>query len=115
MHLGDYRETPFEVFLELSQQNCYWCGAPPGNKSVISNSAYSAKRIEDIRNNPFIYNGLDRLDNNRDHSVDNIVPCCKRCNFAKNNRSCQEYDEWIIRSYNHRNMRQVDFEFGSGI
>lgn len=28
--------------------------------------------------------GLDRLDNNRGYELDNVVPCCKECNVARN-------------------------------
>jgi hypothetical protein len=29
--------------------------------------------------------GCDRIDNNRPHTKDNVVPCCIECNMARNN------------------------------
>jgi hypothetical protein len=31
--------------------------------------------------------GLDRVDNNRGYEIDNVVPCCRRCNIAKQGMS----------------------------
>jgi hypothetical protein len=92
----------FDKFLELSQQPCFWCGALPSNKSTGSakgsgeiSSAWRKIKVE----NPFIYNGLDRIDSNRDHSEDNIVPCCADCNRAKMSRTTDEFRFWIDKIY----------------
>jgi hypothetical protein len=29
--------------------------------------------------------GCDRIDNNKGHTMDNVVPCCVECNAARNN------------------------------
>lgn len=97
----------FEKFLELSQQPCFWCGAPPSNKCVGSGKATSSNGISDSwrkikQENPFIYNGLDRLDNSRDHSEDNIVPCCAACNIARMDRTIEEFQAWIEKIYHHQ-------------
>jgi len=35
--------------------------------------------------------GLDRIDNDKPHNIDNVVPCCKECNVVRGNRfSCEE-------------------------
>ena len=73
-----YFDITFKQFSYLSQLNCYYCGIKPGNKI---NNTY--------------YNGLDRINNNLDHNINNVVPCCKRCNFAKNNRSIDEFYDHI--------------------
>jgi hypothetical protein len=38
--------------------------------------------------------GLDRVDNTKGYSVDNVVPCCKNCNVMKN--SFLTYDEMLV-------------------
>jgi hypothetical protein len=38
--------------------------------------------------------GLDRVDNGKGYSIDNVVPCCKRCNVMKNN--FLTYDEMKV-------------------
>lgn len=35
--------------------------------------------------------GCDRIDNNRPHTPDNVVPCCKACNLK---RGTKEYEEF---------------------
>ena len=91
----------FEDFYQLSQQNCFYCGVEPNNKQ---NSAIRDKNASQCAkdNGDFIYNGLDRIDNLiREHTVENCVPCCKFCNFAKRDRSIEDFKQWIIRVYNH--------------
>lgn len=85
----------FEQFLELSQNNCFYCNKKPSNTSnhyLTKNSRYSKERQE---NGYFTYNGLDRLDNTRGHDFDNIVTCCITCNKAKLDRSKKDFLEWI--------------------
>jgi hypothetical protein len=90
----------FDIFLELSQKNCYYCGAMPSNLCkpyAIKNSRYSKERQEKTS---FLYNGLDRIDNNLGHSADNVVPCCLSCNKAKLARSKDDFLNWIEKVYN---------------
>jgi len=69
-----YYDVSFKEFSYLSQMNCYYCNSFHSNK--INNKTY---------------NGLDRTNNNLGHTIDNVVPCCVRCNFAKNNRSIEDF------------------------
>jgi len=73
-----------EQFKEITQKDCYYCGAKPSN----IRKAYGY-------NGDYIYNGIDRIDNTKDYTVDNVVPCCKICNLAKNNLTLQEFKDWI--------------------
>ena len=90
-------DISFEDFLNLSQQNCYYCNKPPSNCS----SAY-CKRNTKFRqeNGKFIYNGLDRIDNTKGHLKINVVPCCIDCNIAKLDRSQEDFFIWIKNIYN---------------
>jgi hypothetical protein len=90
-----YREMNFEDFYNLSQQNCYYCCRPPSN---IINCEYPQEYTEEKK--PLIYNGLDRIDNSKPHSKENCVPCCKQCNYAKRERSIEDFGKWLIRLYN---------------
>lgn len=73
-----------EQFEEITQQPCYYCGAKPDNvkKQQYCNGAY-------------IYNGIDRVDNAKGYTTDNVVPCCKTCNSAKGQLTMQEFKNWI--------------------
>lgn len=86
-----------EQFYQLSQLECYYCGAFPMNRRKIYQ-----KNIEYKLRENFLYNGLDRIDSNLTHNYDNVVPCCKHCNYAKNNMTLQQFDDWIMRCYNHQ-------------
>lgn len=64
---------PRDLFISLTNSDCNYCGKPP---STVR------KRIKDTSAH-FIYNGLDRVDNNIGYEVDNVVPCCYTCNKVK--------------------------------
>lgn len=86
----------FEDFLNLTQEPCYYCGALPNNKQNSSEDRSSAYAKA---NSDFIYNGLDRFDNSKPHQLDNVVPCCKYCNYAKRELSFEEFDEFMKDRY----------------
>ena len=75
-----------EQFHELTQKDCYYCGAKP------SNIGKDAHNIED-----YTYNGLDRVDNTKGYTIENVVPCCIHCNRAKNDFTLQGFKDWIKR------------------
>lgn len=79
-----------EHFIKLTSQNCHYCGVEP--KQI-----HTKKET----NGAYIYNGLDRMDNGLGYEIENIVSCCKTCNYAKRIMSYQEFLEWIKRAYNH--------------
>jgi hypothetical protein len=84
----------FEDFLRISQMDCHYCGGAPNN---TQNTAMSVKHSSAFakENGNFTYNGLDRIDNNKPHDLDNVVPCCKWCNFAKRERTVEEFGAWV--------------------
>jgi len=91
-----YKEMPFEDFYLISQNNCFYCGNLPANIQNAS-TKFSSQNMK--QNGDFIYNGLDRIDNSKNHSKENCVACCKYCNYAKRERSFSEFKEWINRVY----------------
>ena len=60
----------FEDFLNLIKQKCAYCLREPYNL-YCRNSR------------PFLYNGIDRVNNNIGYIPENVVPCCKNCNKIK--------------------------------
>jgi hypothetical protein len=97
------KELDFNIFLFLSQQNCFYCDDKPLNNY---NAAKAKKNSHSFRvnNGNFIYNGLDRINNNLDHSYENVVSCCKQCNLAKS-------DSKIDFFYNHiKKIYDMHFE-----
>ena len=78
-----------EQFYEITQKDCFYCGEKPSQ--IKKGKNYFGE---------YIYNGIDRIDNKKGYTIDNVVPCCKKCNIAKNNSTLQEYQDWIKKSYN---------------
>jgi len=81
-----------EQFKEITQQNCHYCGAKPNNISKNYTTF----------NGDYVYNGIDRVDNTKGYMINNVVPCCKICNRAKNDLPLKEFKEWVKRIYNFR-------------
>ena len=77
-------------FKELTQQDCHYCGAKPNNRFKNPNN-----------NGDYIYNGLDRVENNKGYTTDNVVPCCNDCNRSKYKRTLPEFKDWVERIYNN--------------
>lgn len=88
------KELDFDSFIYLTQQNCVYCGKEPSN--IINRNKY--KNVSDyIKENSFVkYSTLDRIDNDKNHSLDNVVSACTHCNRSKNNLSVENF-------YNHVN------------
>lgn len=94
-----------ENTLSLLKNNCFYCGIQPNMKfNVILNR--EKDRHFDINNiekqSYILYNGIDRLDSSLGYEEGNVVSCCTKCNFAKNEMSVKEFDEWIEKIYNFR-------------
>src|SRR5690348_6121059 len=71
-------EISFGMFEWLIQSRCHYCGAPPSNK------------CRPIHGN-WRYNGLDRIDNKKGYTLDNVVAACGICNRMKDNISYKDF------------------------
>lgn len=83
-------------FYKLSQINCYYCGAEPFN---LTNRAKQIKKSSQLAKNTgdFVYNGLDRINSKEKHNYNNLITCCKYCNFTKSSNTLEEFQTWIAR------------------
>jgi hypothetical protein len=41
------------------------------------------------------FNGLDRVDNQKGYTLENVVACCRWCNRAKGRNSVEEFSTWL--------------------
>ena len=80
-----------DEFRQLTSQSCYYCGSPP-SKEYYPSGDY---------NGSYQWNGIDRLDNDKDYTIDNVVTCCWRCNRMKLNQSVNDFLQHISRIYAH--------------
>jgi len=74
---------PGTEFGALVSTPCFYCGAPATP----------------------IY-GLDRTDNNLGYILENIVPCCRVCNYAKRDMKSVEFLNWVERIHAHQSLLQ---------
>jgi hypothetical protein len=65
---------------------CHYCGNSGGNCM-----RFDGRMVD--------YNGLDRVDNSRGYTIDNVVACCGTCNMAKRAMSYRGFLDWIERVY----------------
>ena len=69
-------------FDALTASNCIYCAIPPSQVNRES------------KNGVFVYNGIDRVDNERGYDPDNVVSCCRKCNWAKSTMTAEEFLLW---------------------
>lgn len=75
-------DISYDEFFKFTQvENCFYCGERihwplPFRDEKVSGEGYN----------------LDRKDNNRGYTLDNVVVCCPICNRAKGNR--YTFEEW---------------------
>lgn len=90
-------EISFELFLELSQQPCYYCGEVGSN--------YMKPQTK--KSDGFRYNGLDRFEPELGYVVGNVVACCKYCNRMKSDMSYIDFVDrvaLIAQNHNRENL-----------
>lgn len=68
-----------EEFGQITRLDCFYCGLNPIQvcKPDISGG--------------YQYNGVDRRNNNEGYVLGNVVPCCKLCNWMKNQFSESDF------------------------
>jgi hypothetical protein len=76
----------YEQFVHLIKRCCYYCGAPP-----------FAERHNRSRTASILYTGIDRVDSAQGYVIDNVVSCCRNCNWAKGTKSVSEFYAWVNR------------------
>jgi hypothetical protein len=82
------RNLSFELsattFRVLTKENCHYCGSPPVKDKYTDKGSI-----------PYVYSGIDRIDNSLGYVNGNVVSCCERCNRAKMGSSYDEFVKWI--------------------
>lgn len=80
-----------ELFVELIYMPCDYCNRPPSNFKTTKNDSVG-----------IFYSGIDRIDPTKGYTKDNVVPCCKMCNRSKNDRSKEDFLNWVKSVYIHQ-------------
>lgn len=90
----DFKLT-LKEFKELTCQNCSYCNLVPSQLLI-------KRDHDDPTWGQYLYNGIDRVDNTIGYILSNCVPCCKRCNIAKQDLTKKEFLAWIERLYKYQ-------------
>lgn len=90
----------FDDFKALIQKPCHWCGAEPGYRS----SRFNRGERSSVG---MIAHGIDRIDSNGGYTYDNVVSCCKQCNWAKLNWDADVFVSWILRAAKHIRINKI--------
>ena len=80
---GLSNDITYLEFLELTSSDCFYCGAKPSNLRKFP------------KGDTYLYNGLDKKIPNQGYILNNIVPCCWRCNKMKCDTPFEEFVELI--------------------
>jgi hypothetical protein len=80
-------------FRRLIKEDCFYCSSPP--ETISRNKAYGARKTEST----VVYNGIDRQRNAEGYTLQNVVPCCRLCNFAKRDLSVESFLSLVNRVF----------------
>ncbi len=89
------RKIPFRLsklfFTRLVEADCYYCGSPP----ELIKAYYGGKHKISL-------GGIDRKDNSKAYTKENVVSCCRHCNRMKTNLSSVDFISQMIKIFYHR-------------
>ena len=85
-----------KLFTELTSSPCHYCGAEPSQVAYENN-----KTVEGKKHSSYLYNGLDRVDNNIGYTKNNVVPCCKIHNEWKRAMPYKDFVNIIVNTANY--------------
>ena len=76
---GHELNLSFEEFSAIAVLPCFYCGGPL----------------------PESGSGIDRIDSDYGYRIDNVRPCCRTCNVAKNAMTEEQFKAWIFQVLKH--------------
>lgn len=92
-------ELTEQEFFTLTLKPCYYCGSPPNRLFHRDKRAVTVCQC--------LFNGLDRVDSAKGYTRTNVVPCCWKCNTAKNSMTQAEFTVWVKSVFEHWALNQA--------
>lgn len=77
----------------LIKDKCFYCERFPYRE-------YKSSRSLKYKGN-LICNGIDRIDNNKGYSIDNVVTACKECNILRSNTFTPQETKVMVTALNN--------------
>lgn len=93
-------ELSRDQFRTLTSGSCHYCGSPPAY-------IYKPSRDRDGAD-PYIYNGVDRMNNDLGYIAGNVATCCGVCNGAKSTMSSDQFLALVAKVARHSNLLYKD-------
>lgn len=84
-----------DFFRQIIKLDCHYCGAPPRLiewDRIVKRVGYERHDRHDI-----FANGIDRKDNTKGYTEENVVPSCPDCNYAKRTLTYEYFISYINR------------------
>lgn len=93
-----------EQAISIAGQDCGYCGTPPQLNDIGKRSYLSSVRFNELdfdseyADKKIIFsNGIDRVQNDKGYTQENVVACCTICNVAKAALTQHEWANWALR------------------
>lgn len=86
------------VFTELILDRCYYCNSKPRTKWYVLKGDQSTRGT-------FLYNGIDRVDNELGYIEGNVLTCCYRCNVMKHILNYGDFIKQVHKIAAHRSAK----------
>lgn len=84
-----------EDFKFLTKQDCFYCKNPPATEFILKG-----------KERGYIYNGIDRLDNNKGYTLKNCRTACIVCNWMKGDYEYSEFCEQLVKISEYDSVRK---------
>ena len=89
-------QLTLDQFRDLTKGSCVYCGRGPSTEYLHK---WVGIKLNSTKNRPYVYNGVDRVDNAEGYVVGNCVSCCKVCNIMKQGFSREDFLSHIRRIF----------------
>lgn len=89
----------YKTFVKLSYSKCHYCGTE--YSKIIKDALNESPSKKYLSDTVIKINGIDRLDSNLGYTIENSVPCCANCNYAKHTMDVSEFMSWIKKVYEY--------------